>query len=78
MDIEELAPDMGPAGDLGDRRALAGAVCIELVEARISVGVEISRKALKMALRAYALPIRGVAIENGGRCITGMGRSSRT
>lgn len=73
MDIEELATDMSPAGDLGDRRALTGAVGIKLVEARISVGVEISRKALEMALRAHALPIRGVAIANGGRCITGMG-----
>jgi hypothetical protein len=64
---------MSPAGDLGDRGALAGAVGIELVEVRISVGMEISRKALKMALKAHALPIRGIAIENGGRCITCMG-----
>lgn len=64
---------MGPAGDLGDRGALTGAVGIELVEARISVGVEIPRKALEMSLRADALAIRGVAIEDGGRCITGMG-----
>ncbi|WP_210166468.1 hypothetical protein, partial [Bosea vaviloviae] len=35
--------------------------------------LELSRKALEMALRADALAIRGVAIEDGGRCITGMG-----
>lgn len=73
MDIEELAPDMGPAGDLRDRGALAGAVGIELVEPGIAVGVKVTGEALKMALRTHALPIRGVAIENGGRCITGMG-----
>ncbi len=73
MDIEKLAPVMGQAGDLANSGALTGAVGVELVEARIAVAEKVPGRALEMALWADALPIRGLSIEDGGRCITGMG-----
>src|SRR5829696_6784937 len=50
---EELAPAMRPAGHLGDRpRRTVGR--IELVEPRISIGLEDPAVALQMTLRVVA------------------------
>ena len=62
VDVEELAPDMRPAGDLADR---AGPV--ELAEAGIAVGLQDAAEAAKMALRMDALAVGAVAVEHRRR-----------
>ncbi len=59
--FEELAPDMGHA-----RCFLDGAAFIELVEARVGVGLQDAAKVRQMALRMLALAIRRVGEPNGG------------
>ena len=57
MDVDELAPDVGHAGDLAD-----GAGAIELVEAGIAVGMHQAAEAGEMVLRVLALAVAREAI----------------
>jgi hypothetical protein len=61
MDVEELAPDVRPAGHLAD------AVAIEAVEPGIAVGVQIAPEPGKMSGGSFALAVGRVVEEHGGR-----------
>ncbi len=52
MDVEELAPDMGPAGSLGD--AVAGE---QLIEPGIAIGVDYAAEVLQMGSWVLAFAI---------------------
>ena len=52
MDVEELAPDMRPAGSLGD--PVAGE---QLVEAGITVGVDDAGEFFEVSARMLALAV---------------------
>ena len=52
MDVDELAPDMGHAGDFADR---AGPV--EVFEAGVAVGMHPAAEAGEMILRMLPLPV---------------------
>ncbi len=66
MDVVELAPDVSPAGDLGDLLA------VEPVEPGIAVGVEIAPERPQMLGRALRLAVGRVAEQHGGRRIAGV------
>ena len=57
VDIEYLAPEMGPAGDFGDATAL-----VELVISGISIGLKMAGKLSQLLLRMRASAIRGEPI----------------
>ena len=62
MDVDELAPDMGEAGDFPD-----GALAVQLAEARAVVGVHPAGEGLQMALRVLAPAVGGEAVPGRGR-----------
>jgi hypothetical protein len=62
MDVDELAPDMGHAGDLADL-----ARPVKLVEPGIAVGMPPAAISCEMILRAPTLSIGREAIPAGGR-----------
>ena len=57
MDIDELSPDMGHAGDLAD-----GAGAVEILEPGITVGVHPAAEAGEVVLGMLALAVTGEAI----------------
>jgi hypothetical protein len=61
VDVDELAPDMGHAGDLAD-----GAGAVEVLEPGIAVGMHPAAEAGEMILGVLALAIAGEAIPGGG------------
>ena len=61
MDVEELAPDVRPAGHLAD------AFAIEAVEPGIAIRVKIASKPGKMPGGAFALAVGRVTEQHGGR-----------
>jgi hypothetical protein len=63
MDIEELAADVCPAGDLGDPGT------VKPVEPGIAVGMEIAGEVGKMLRGSFALAIGCIAEQGGWRCI---------
>ena len=60
VDIEELAPDMRPAGDLGD------ALTIKPIEPGIAVGVKIASGSGEVRGRALALAVGRIAKQQTG------------
>jgi hypothetical protein len=66
MDVEELAADVCPAGDLGDP------VAIQPVEPGIAVGMETADEAREMLRGSFALAIGCIAEQDGWRCIAAM------
>ena len=63
MDVDELAPDMGHAGDLAD-----GARAVKVLEPGISVCMHPAAELGEMVLGMLALPITREAIPGGGWC----------
>ena len=63
VDVEELAPDMRPAGHLCD------AVAIEAVEPGIAIGVQIAPEPGKMSGGSFALAVGRVVEQHGGRSL---------
>ena len=61
MNIEELAPDVCPAGDFGDPLA------VEPAEPGIAIGVEIAPERPQVLGRALGLAVGCVAEQHGGR-----------
>jgi hypothetical protein len=61
VEIEELAPDMSPAGDFADPAGL-----VQFAEAGIAVGLQDAAEAAEMALRTDALAVGAVAVEYRG------------
>src|SRR5690606_13182954 len=61
VDIDELAPDMGHAGDLAD-----GAGAIKVFEPGIAVGMHPAAEAGEMVLRMLSLAVAGEPIPGGG------------
>ncbi|MBB4860279.1 hypothetical protein HNO88_003622 [Novosphingobium chloroacetimidivorans] len=59
MDVEELAPDVRHAGDLGN------AVPVQLVEPGIAIGMDMTDKAAEMRDRALALSIGRITEQRG-------------
>ena len=57
MDVDELAPDMGHAGDLAD-----GAGAVEVLKAGIAVGMHPPAEAGEVVLRMLPLPVAREAI----------------
>jgi hypothetical protein len=55
VDVVELAPRVGPAGDLVDRSAF-----VKMLEAGIGVGLERTAIGLEVKLRPFALAVRRV------------------
>ncbi len=72
MHVEELAPDMRPAGHLCD------ALAIEPVKPGIAIGVQIAPEPGKMPGGAFPLAVGRVAEQHGGRGLAATPRSSRT
>jgi len=66
MDVEELAPDMGPAGGFGD--PVAGE---QLVEPGITVGVDDAAEVFEMALRVRTLAVGRVEEQRRRRPLAG-------
>ena len=62
MDVDELAPDVGQAGDLADPAPAA-----QLLEARVAIGVHPAPEAREVARRVGTLPVRREAVERGRR-----------
>jgi hypothetical protein len=62
VDVDELAPDMGHAGDLAD-----GPRAVEVLEPGIAIGMHPSAEAGEMVLRVLALAVAGEPIPGGGR-----------
>ena len=62
MDVDELAPDMGHAGDFAD-----GAGAVKVFEACIAVGMHPAAEAGEMVLGVLALTVTGEPIPGGGR-----------
>ncbi len=68
VDVDELAPDMGHAGDLAD-----GAGAVEVLEPGIAVGVHPAVVSCEVVLGVLALSIPGEPIPGGGRSLTAPG-----
>ena len=62
VDVDELAPDMGHAGDLADRSGP-----IEILEPGIAVGVHPAAEASEVILGVLTFPISREPIPGGGR-----------
>ena len=73
MDVEELAPDVRPAGGLGDPVASE-----QLVKAGIAVGVDDAGERLQMGPRMLALAVGRERNSAAGGRAPANGRSSRT
>ena len=61
MDVDELAPDMGHAGDFSDRPG-----SVEIFEPGIAIGMHPAAVSGEVILRVLALAITGEAIPGSG------------
>src|SRR6202008_4713172 len=67
VNLVDLAPDMGPAGDLGHGRRLPALALIERPEACIAIGLEEAAEPRQMGARMLPLAIGRVAVDDRRR-----------
>lgn len=72
MDVDELVPDLGYAGDFRN-----GARVVEVLEPGISIGMHPVAEASEMVLRVLASAVAREALLRGGWCHATTRTSSR-